>query len=127
MTRMWMVDPQLLCRKHLLAEHNELHKVVGSLRLGRSIRGYLVKRILEPRSIRKRHAELVKELRRRGYQHLSPLPTFTITRLSLEEREVVVCALQSANDLIHRCVECSQNFSREERGESEWETSKQHR
>jgi len=24
--RMWMIDPSLLCRKHLLGEHNEIHK-----------------------------------------------------------------------------------------------------
>ena len=30
--RMWMIDPTLLCRKHLLGEHGELHKFIPSFR-----------------------------------------------------------------------------------------------
>lgn len=30
--RMWMIDPKLLCRKHLLGEHNEIHKHLPSFR-----------------------------------------------------------------------------------------------
>ena len=39
--RMWMVNPEILCRKHLLGEHVELHMLVGWIIKGKSIQGYL--------------------------------------------------------------------------------------
>ena len=57
--RIWMVDPKIMCRQHLLGEHNELHKLAGSLRLKKSIKGYLEKGELDPSQANKRHAELV--------------------------------------------------------------------
>ena len=30
--RQWMVDPRLLCRKHLLGEHVENHMFIGTLK-----------------------------------------------------------------------------------------------
>ena len=32
--RMWMVDPQIMCRQHLLGEHTEMHMFVGTLKRG---------------------------------------------------------------------------------------------
>ena len=32
--RMWMIDPKLLCRKHLLGEHLEIHMFVGTINKG---------------------------------------------------------------------------------------------
>lgn len=29
--RMWMVDPKIMCRKHLLGEHLELHMLAGCI------------------------------------------------------------------------------------------------
>ncbi len=29
--RTWMVPPQIMCRQHLLGEHNEIHKFVGAV------------------------------------------------------------------------------------------------
>ena len=37
--RMWMIDPKLLCRKHLLGEHGEIHKHLPSLRKGHRVDG----------------------------------------------------------------------------------------
>lgn len=33
--RMWVVNPKILCRKHLLGEHVELHMATGHLQRGR--------------------------------------------------------------------------------------------
>ena len=71
--RMWMVSPRVMCRKHLLGEHLELHMLNGSLRSGKSIAGFLDKKLLEPSALAYRHRELVKEMRNRGYKHESPL------------------------------------------------------
>lgn len=39
--RMWMLPPETMCRKHLLGEHVELHMLLGSLRRGKNIDGFL--------------------------------------------------------------------------------------
>ena len=74
--RMWMVKPQLMCRKHLLGEHVEIHMLVGSIQRGKSVAGFLAKGLLEPQSIRSRHEILVVEMLRRGYTHKSELAEY---------------------------------------------------
>ena len=71
-----MVDPTKMCRKHLLGEHVELHMLVGTLKRGKSIDGFLENRLVEPQNIIKRHKQLVKEMKRRGYNHQSPISGF---------------------------------------------------
>lgn len=69
-----MVDPALLCRKHLLGEHVECHMFRGSLLKGRSLQGFLATGLLDSRLLAHRHDRLAKEMLRRGYRHASPLP-----------------------------------------------------
>ena len=69
-----MVDPTLLCRKHLLGEHVECHMFRGSLLKGTSLRGFLESGLLDSRLLARRHDQLAKELQGRGYRHESPLP-----------------------------------------------------
>lgn len=114
MTRMWMVNPKLLCRVHLLGEHNELHKIVGSLRKKRSISGYIKNDCIEPKSIRKRHNELVNELKKRDYNHKSPLPEFNIDYLPKKEKNHKINKKKSKKDLLERCVLCSLNYNNSE-------------
>ena len=102
--RMWMVPPEVMCRKHLLGEHVEIHMLAGSLRRKRSIEGHLAKSLLEPTSIRRRHAALVAEMRRRGFKHQSPLPS--AGRLTLRHRIAKVDVAKSMNDLATRCKDC---------------------
>ncbi len=68
-----MVPPRRMCRKHLLGEHVEIHMAVATLRLGKSVAGFLEKGLLELHNLRRRHDELVAEMLRRGYHHNSPL------------------------------------------------------
>lgn len=74
--RVWDVSPKILCRKHLLGEHRELHAVYTIL--SQNKKGYRN----HPETIRwegklaalyARHDKLVKEMTRRGYVHASPL------------------------------------------------------
>ena len=102
--RMWMVPPEVMCRKHLLGEHVEIHMLAGSLRRGRSIEGHLAAGQLEPASIRRRHAALALEMRRRGFKHQSPLPS--AGRLTLRHRAARVDVAKSMNDLAARCQDC---------------------
>ena len=99
--RMWMVDPVLLCRQHLLGEHKELHMLVGVLRKGYSIAGYVENRLVEPRAIRPRHEEIVAEMERRGYNHQSPLPDDFPTPPG-----AVMSEKESFVELLRRCPDC---------------------
>lgn len=75
MTRMWGVDPQLLCREHLLGEHREMHQEVGQIRAGNlaSVRGHADHGQVDTSLLQQRHDELVAEMKRRGYNHNSPM------------------------------------------------------
>lgn len=101
--RMWMIDPANLCDKHLLAEHVELHMATGSIIKGRSIRGFLKKGLLDPSSIQKRHAQLVEEMQKRGFNHKTPLHL----------KSDIKCDINiSANytELINRCPDCKKRI-----------------
>lgn len=74
--RIWDIHPKHLCRAHLLGEHRELHGLWNILTQGK--RGYS----RHPETLRwagklaalyQRHEALVREMRRRGYSHRSPL------------------------------------------------------
>jgi len=76
--RVWDIDPTLLCRQHLLGEHREIHAIFNILSGNKS--GYRhhpeVKR-WEDRlgDLKARHDKVVREMRRRGYRHRSPIST----------------------------------------------------
>ena len=99
--RMWPVSPKVLCRKHLLGEHVEMHMFVGTIEKGKSIRGYIGKGLVDPKRITARHNQLAKEMVRRGYNHNSPLE-FDSTYLP----EYKLFWKEGREDLFGRCQEC---------------------
>jgi hypothetical protein len=107
--RMWMIDPKKLCRKHLLGEHVEIHMMVGSLIKGRSLDGFIERGILEPQNALSRHAELVTEMRSRGYNHTSPLPDHQCTIRGIVDK------VKSEKDLVNRCPACAELITRNSR------------
>ena len=98
--RMWRVDPQLMCRQHLLGEHVELHIMVGTLRAGKRMDGYYTKGLVDVRLILGRHGQLVREMEARGMAHRSSLPPFPDVRAG------AVDAAASAVELARRCPAC---------------------
>ena len=72
--RMWMTDPKTMCRKHLLGEHNELHMILGSLKKGIQLSGYVRNNCLELKSLSDRHTAVADEMTARGFNHKSPFP-----------------------------------------------------
>jgi len=100
--RMWMISPHLLCRKHLLGEHVEIHMLCGAMQGGKSLAGHLERGQLEPQNAQRRHLELVVEMARRGYNHRSPLPIVHVR----PHQHGYVNAEQSQLDLIARCPDC---------------------
>jgi hypothetical protein len=74
--RIWDIEPEALCRSHLLGEHRELHGLWNILT--RDLRGYRSHpetRRWEGKlaALYHRHEALVMEMARRGYRHASPL------------------------------------------------------
>ncbi len=100
--RMWMVDPKLLCRQHLLGEAREMHTLVGSILKGINISGskYVTTGLVEVHNIRRRHDELAEEMILRGYNHKSPLPEVTLWSEGQVDSELNMIELR------RRCPEC---------------------
>ena len=76
--RVWDIDPKNLCRKHLLAEHRELHGLWNILTKYKGKGGYsrhpeTLRWVGRQKALYLRHEKLVKEFYRRGYLHHTPL------------------------------------------------------
>jgi len=99
-----MVDPRCMCRQHLLGEHVELHMFVGTINKNKKLNGFVKNGLVEVKSIKKRHADLVAEMERRGMSHKSPLPEFEEFDLGVVDAEV------SRKELIKRCERCRKLF-----------------
>ena len=116
MTRMWMIPLEFLCRQHLLGEHKEIHQLLGTLKKQHNIQGYIKNNCIEITSIKKRHDELVLEMKKRGYNHKSPiaytqqeiLDNFT-KHLTKDQIEYIIDIDSSFDDLMCRCEKCRKN------------------
>lgn len=105
--RMWMLNPEFMCRKHLLGEHVELHMLVGALNKNKNIDGFIENNLVQISSIESRHNILIQEMKNRGYKHKSPLPKFKIEH---KYNCSVVNQEQNLKDLINRCPECNKLY-----------------
>lgn len=106
--RMWMVNPQWMCRKHLLGEHYELHMIVGWINRRKSIQGFIDKNLIFPEQIVHRHSDLAFEMSyHRKYNHNSPIlyPKFYIQQAPVLYLEGIKEDIK--NELIARCKECA--------------------
>lgn len=101
-----MVNPQFLCRQHLLGEHNELHKHRPSFVKKHSVTKRILGNQIEPASMEQRHAELVAEMERRGFNHSSPFTQPDISYLPDQERQFKVDKDAALADLVERCPNC---------------------
>lgn len=76
--RIWDIHPKYLCRKHLLAEHRELHGLWNILTVHKCKGGYshhpeTLRWIGKQKALYLRHDIIVKEFISRGYSHHTPL------------------------------------------------------
>lgn len=104
MTRMWGVDPEVMCDQHLLGEHNEMHMLVGSIRKhphGEAIaKGHGEKGQVDTSLLQSRHDSLAEELESRGYNHDSPM-SYT------DELDFGTVDVERHRDMLaDRCEEC---------------------
>lgn len=106
-----MIKPKLLCKNHLLGEHNEIHKHIASFNKQHKIIGRLIPIIqIEPSSMRIRHDELVDEMLNRKYNHKSPYFMPDISYLPKWQREIKVDKAESIRELYKRCPECKKRI-----------------
>lgn len=98
--RMWMVDPEIMCRKHLMGEHVECHMFLGTIKLKKSLNGYVRNNLVETNQLENRHKILAKEMQRRGYKHKSSLEYKD--ELNIGRVDIV----KSLEDLLTRCFDC---------------------
>jgi hypothetical protein len=75
-------------------------------RLKRKIAGYVDHNCVAPRRLTSRHKALVKEMKRRKFNHQSEIANPSISYLPSEQRYAVVDSKKSEKDLLDRCVEC---------------------
>lgn len=108
---MWMINPKVLCRQHLLGEHNELHKHKWTFEKKHRKDNYIKKDRIEPKSMKIRHEQLVSEMKRRGYNHKSPFEAPDISYLPKEYQEHEVNRISNVLELYCKCEECRKRMN----------------
>jgi len=97
-----MLDPRIMCKKHILGEHGEIHKHRHNFVKKHSIKGRIFPIVqIEPASMKKRHDELAKYL-----NHKSEYEMPDISHLPHNQREAKVDKNISISDLSERCEVC---------------------
>lgn len=74
--RIWDIPTENLCRQHLLGEHRELHALWSILinnKTGYSKHPETLRWKGKLKALYLRHEQQVKEMKRRGFNHKSPL------------------------------------------------------
>jgi hypothetical protein len=101
-----------MCRQHLLGEHVETHMFAGAFRKGVKAGRFVTENLLEFRSLKARHDELVREMERRGMKHKSewvePGPCHQITNA---EKAAKIDREAALAELLRRCPECNANYT----------------
>lgn len=118
--RLWMCDPKIMCRQHLLGEHNECHMFLGSLNKKINIDGYINNDLLEPLSLKNRHDALADELIKRGYNHNSLLDFDETQVFSYLPSNYINHKIDKDNSLrllISRCNKCQLTNSIKQQGD----------
>jgi hypothetical protein len=95
----------MMCRRHLLGEHVELHMAAAHLRLGRKVDGWADNNCLQPKAIGMRHRAPAAEMLERGYKHASPLRQPHV--LKTQRPEARVDSIAARVELVRRCSECA--------------------
>lgn len=109
MTRMWLIDPMLMCDQHLLGEHAECHQLREAIRNGRLdvVQGHADAGQIDTAWLQHRHDELAEELERRGFEHDSPMEYEDTLRMGGVE------ASHNRAVLSDRCGDCQSRIESE--------------
>lgn len=110
--RMWMVDPCILCDKHLKGEFVEHFMFVGTFKRKLRIQGYVQKNLVEPLSLLDRFDLLKNEMIRRNFNATKELD-FELCLLDYLKKEWLfnqVNIVNALDDLIRRCEVCTARY-----------------
>ena len=86
--RVWDIDPELLCDRHLLGEHNEIHtiwSIITNDLKGFSNHPETMRWRGKLKALYLRHAATAREMERRGFQHKSPLDESLATGKAVQD------------------------------------------
>lgn len=103
--RIWDVHPKYLCRKHLLAEHRELHGLWNILTIHNGRGGYsrhpeTLRWVGKEKALYNRHGELVLEFLRRGYKHHTPLEE--CLAVGSESQDIYINTIEEQKELLSK-------------------------
>ena len=109
--RMWKVDPKILCNKHLLGMHVEMHMFLGTLQKKKSITGYIKNDLFEPLKLKEFHDAIANEMIQRNMNHKTPLDynNKIFNYLTEEELHHSINGKKSLKELNRRCNNCLKN------------------
>ena len=112
--RMWMLPPETMCRKHLLGEHVELHMLLGSLRRGKNIDGFLAGKLVDPGACSGGTRSLCSKWSGAATGHASPLDEAECETLARRygRTGTGIDAGANAAELARRCPECAKRLRR---------------
>lgn len=101
---MWMIPPTLMCKQHLLGEHNEIHKHRPSFEKRHKIDGRFENVVtIEPSAMKQRHDCLARYM-----NHKSEFTQPDISHLPLTQQHAKVDTILSLLELSRRCPKCRQ-------------------
>lgn len=104
-----MINPKMLCNKHLIGEHGEIHKHRHIFVKRYSIKGRIFPIVqIEPLLMEYRHNKLAEEMENRGISHNSPYTQPDISYLYPLERFAKVDINVSIKELKRRCEKCKE-------------------
>jgi hypothetical protein len=103
---MWLVNPALLCDKHLLGEHGELHKFRHCFVKKQNMSTRINLGQIQVADMDSRHDELATEMLNRGFNHNSPYEMPDISYIPENLRTKKVNFNHNITDLINRCEKC---------------------
>ena len=101
--RVWDIHPKYLCRKHLLAEHRELHGLWNILTKHKGRGGYsrhpeTLRWVNKRLALFRRHEQLVQEFSRRGYLHHSEIDKKLAT--GLDRQNVFINTVREQKEIL---------------------------
>lgn len=109
--RMWMINPKMMCNKHLIEEHAGLHKFLSNIKFKSCLKRAVESKRIELISYQERHDLLEKEITNRNNK-TKPTP-ITMPDLSHIEKEyfIHIDRAQSIRALCTLCNKCADKMS----------------
>lgn len=104
------VPAKVLCKKHLLGIHGELHKFMHNWQKKYKIDGYLANNCMEPSQYKRRHDEVAKEMIHRGMNHKSSLKQPDFSYLPQWQQNYKINKQANLHSLLKRCDECKERY-----------------